>query len=134
MKPKDLGKSFFEEPAENNGYFRGVERLGKTKVILCADDYYMGIPATVTRINIGLDYTGKKISRFAEEIRLFNLRDGTGRQVVEYLHSAPLFEEKDDGKFELKDLVMKPFARYFRSKRHIKINDLLRHCSNSQSI
>jgi hypothetical protein len=133
MKTIDLGEFFSFEPSENNDYMRGVERVGKTKVILCASGYYRGIPTVVTRINIGSDYKGKQISKYAEEIRTFDLLDGSSIQVLECLHSAPSFEEKD-GKYEFKDLVMKPFSRSFRFEKHIKIENLLKYCFNSKSI
>lgn len=78
-------------------------------------------------MNIGLDYRGKELNEYAEEIRIFNLNDG--RQVIEYLHSAPKFDKG----FNLEGLVMKKFANEFRAEGNsITVEDILRNCSSSE--
>lgn len=118
---KDLEKCSFEYPSDINGYVRGHNYVKETK-IKHKKGYYRYknkvIPSTIHEIYLGIDREKELnhdlIPDGTQLIAMFNLEDGTGRQVIKYLHSFKKNEDMHNP--DSLEIVLKAFCNEFRTK------------------
>lgn len=130
---EDLGEIYFVLPGENTDFTRGIDRGLYTRLKSRYTSSYNGIQADIIEIMIGQDYRGVKLPEDTEAVRFYNLNDG--RQVIEYLHWAPLFVKREfEDIWDFKDdFFLKPFTNEFRAVGNtFTIESFIRKNSNSK--